>query len=186
MARPRVPWCMSPIEHFIHCPRCGVRLTPRCQPNSIQCAACGLLLFFNPTVAVAGLIRGGDQRLLFLRRAKEPAKGKLAVPGGFVDFGETAEAALARETREEVGLEPAGLRFFCSHVNSYAYQGVTYPVLDLFFIARVAPDARPLALDGVADVCWLDPMQLDLDEIAFPSIRRAIEQYREVLGATDQ
>jgi len=165
---------MPPIQHFRRCPKCGQPLGKCAGTNFIRCPSCEFLLFFNPSVSVAAFITAADWRTLFIRRAKEPARGKLAIPGGFVDFGETAETALRREVLEEVGLEIGGVRYLCSAVNDYEFKDVTYPVLDLYFTARVeAGVAR--ALDDVASIKWLMPGEIALDEIAFPSMRQAVE-----------
>ena len=167
----------APREHFHHCPRCAVPHPTPAAHEPFHCAACGFLYYFNSTIAVAAFLRAPDRRVLFIRRAKEPARGKLAVPGGFVDIGETAEEALRREIREEVNLEVGPLRFLGSHTNVYPYEGVTYPVLDFFFISEMQPEQSPSALDGVESFCWLEPQRVDLSEIAFPSIRAALKQY---------
>lgn len=44
-------------------------------------------------------------RLLLIKRANPPFKGKFALPGGFVDVGETVEAAALRELQEETGID---------------------------------------------------------------------------------
>jgi mutator protein MutT len=45
-----------------------------------------------------------DGRVLLIRRGKEPLRGRWVVPGGTVELGETLEAALVRELREETGI----------------------------------------------------------------------------------
>src|SRR5262249_21784263 len=120
---------MTPIEQFQFCPKCGVPRRATTAVSPYDCSSCGFHYYFNPTIAVGGILSGQDGRLLLIRRAKDPAKGKLAVPGGFIDFGETAEEALRREVREEVNLELAALEYICSQPNSYLYRDITYAVL---------------------------------------------------------
>ncbi len=169
---------MKPIEHFRHCPRCGAPFKPADKkPASINCSGCGFVYFFNPSIAAAGIIKRADGKALFIRRAKDPGKGMLAMPGGFVDFGETAEEAMRREIREEVGVELEGIRFLCSAVNHYAYKEVTYQVLDFFFTATVVEPAKATALDDVESVLWLDPKELKPEDLAFPSMRQALTEF---------
>lgn len=170
----RAPW-----QFFAFCPRCGASHGPGPDDAApFRCDACGLLYFFNPTVAVAALILRDDGKALFIRRAKDPAKGRLALVGGFVDVGESAEQALLREVREEVQLELDGLQFLSSTPNTYHYQEVAYPVVDLMFLAHAADHEKAIALDGVASFEWLDPHAIDVDDLAFPSMREAVRRYR--------
>ena len=57
----------------------------------------------RPVVGVGAVVIDGD-RVLLIRRAHEPLKGQWSMPGGGVELGETLEAAVAREVREETGL----------------------------------------------------------------------------------
>ena len=143
-----------------------------------HCFQCDFHYYFNPAIAAAAFVLREDGAALFIRRSKDPAKGKLAIPGGFVDAGETAEGAVRREVREEVNLELNELHYFTSYPNQYSYRSIQYPVLDLFFVARTKSPDGVKALDGVADFEWTPPANVDLDEIAFASIRNALELMR--------
>ena len=163
-------------EVFEFCPRCASKRAGS-PANPFHCLACGHTQYFNPAVAVAAILLGPDDRILLLRRAKDPGKGKLGLPGGFVDLGETAEDALRREIREEVNLEVRALEFLCTLPNEYHYKGVTYPVLDLFFVARAPTLTGIAALDGVESFLWIAPAQVDLSEIAFHSNAEALRRF---------
>jgi ADP-ribose pyrophosphatase YjhB (NUDIX family) len=173
---------MLPAELFHHCPRCGAASPAGPGANPFECPGCGLVLFFNPTVAAAAFVFDPAGRALFIRRAREPAKGKLAIPGGFIDVGETAEAALRRETREEVGIEIDRVAYLGSCTNEYPYRGVTYPVVDLVFTAAAVDPGSAKALDGVAGLEWKLVAEVDPDELAFPSLRMG----RELLKSRDR
>lgn len=170
-------YSMSPQDLFEYCPRCGATREVASPRQPFSCVRCGFLFYFNPCPAVAAILVGPDDRVLFIRRAEEPAKGLLAVPGGFVDLGETAEEAIRREIKEEVNLEVGRLEYLISAVNQYDFRGVVYPVLDTAYLCRAVTLEPIAALDGVAGYCWLDPAEVRAEEIAFPSVRAALAAY---------
>jgi 8-oxo-dGTP diphosphatase len=59
----------------------------------------------TPLLTVDCVVFDRQGRLLLIRRASPPFKGKYALPGGFVDIGETVEQAALRELKEETGIE---------------------------------------------------------------------------------
>src|SRR5262245_52856418 len=86
------------------CPRDGTLLGPPSDPKAKgECPLCHFAEYDNPRPCVGFfLIDGG--RVLLSKRGIEPEKGKWDIPGGYVDRGETAEAAVVREAMEETNL----------------------------------------------------------------------------------
>jgi len=58
-----------------------------------------------PSLTVDVVIKCEDNSVILIRRKKEPFKDQWAIPGGFIEYGETAEHAAIRETKEETGLD---------------------------------------------------------------------------------
>lgn len=78
-----------------------------------RCGRCGQTTYQNP-LPVAVVLVPVDGGLLCVRRGIEPGKGKLALPGGFIEVGESWQAAGAREVWEETGVrvDPAAIELF--------------------------------------------------------------------------
>lgn len=94
-----------PLDQFLYCPECGSSHFEINNEKSKKCADCGFVYYFNPSAATVALILNEKNELLVCRRAKEPAKGTLDLPGGFIDMNETGEEGVAREVLEETGLK---------------------------------------------------------------------------------
>lgn len=168
----------SLINAYTHCPLCGSSDYAHESSGHRHCRACGHRDFNNPITAVAALILDPENRLLLIRRAKDPGKGRLAMPGGFVDAHESLEQAVHREIAEEVGLELTAVRYLCSHPNDYTYHDRTRPVCDVFFLARATSFNVILQREEVADwqICPL--AEINPSELAFDSMRHALAVLR--------
>ena len=108
-----------PLHQFTYCPKCGARTFVERNEKAKQCTTCGFVYYFNPSSAVACFIRNSKGELLLVRRAKEPAKGTLDLPGGFVDIYESAEDAAHREVKEETGLDVTNITYFGNQAWPY-------------------------------------------------------------------
>ena len=169
----------SPQYVFRFCPACGTRNFHYRKDQSFACEDCGFVFYINAAAAVAALIEDHEGRLLFSIRAKDPMKGKLDLPGGFVDIMETAEDALCRELGEELNLEVLDMSFFTSVPNTYMYGGITYFTLDLAFACRVEDFTSITAGDDVGGYRFLTPDEIDPDDIGLPSIKKIVSLYLE-------
>lgn len=140
---------------------------------TIPCPACGAAvhIYRNPfPTADVVVLRGG--RVLLIRR-RNPPEG-WALPGGFVDYGESAEAAAARELKEETGLEVLTLRL----LNVYSAPGrdPRFHTLTVVYLAEAtgeiiagddAAEVRWFALTALPDLIAFDHRQIIADAVLF-------------------
>ena len=125
---------------FNLCPMCGSKKIVNQGNRKWICDDCGFELYCNVAAAVGIVIYDKDYNVLFEIRAKEPKKGKACLPGGFVDFDESAEAAIKRELCEELGIRIETFEYLCSYPNIYEYKNLEYRTCDIFFAARIADE----------------------------------------------
>ncbi len=165
-------------QMFKYCPKCAAAALRMVGNKLLRCEACGFEFYLNPAAAVAGIIEDSRGRLLITVRGKDPGKGKWDLPGGFVDPGESAEEALQREVREEVGLEVATVRYLGSHPNTYEYMGVRYSTMDMGFVCRATDpsQAAPRERD-IEAVLFRAPEDIDLTRFAFRSLAGLVARY---------
>jgi 8-oxo-dGTP diphosphatase len=109
-------WQRTTLIQYSHCSYCGTAYPPDAGwPRT--CPGCTETSWHNPLpVAMVLLpVRTADgSGLVVIRRDIEPARGELALPGGFIETGETWQEAAVRELCEETGLraDPAQVRLF--------------------------------------------------------------------------
>ena len=119
---------------------------------------------------------------MMTERAHDPAKGKLGLPGGFLERGETAEEGLIREVKEEVGIAVDNLEYLCSSPNRYEFGGIVYDTLDLFYTAVATSTDTTLDDAEVAAVHWRQVQDIHPDELAFESFHHAFEILKRKLA----
>lgn len=174
---------MHPLRHFTHCPKCGSTKVTSSGERSIKCPDCGFEFFLNAAAAVAAVIIDNDSRLLTTVRAYAPAPSTLDLPGGFVEFNETAEDALRRELQEELDVRPTIEKYLFSQPNVYPYSDIDVHTLDMFFLCHIDERSLPKPHDDVREIIWIPTRDLDENLFGLPSIRAAIKQLKNSIFA---
>ena len=105
-------------------------------------------------VAVGAVVQRGDE-ILLIRRGRGAAVGQWAIPGGRVEFGERLKAAVAREVREETGLDVTVGRFL-GWAERMGDDPAPYHYVILDFAAEPLDGAATArAGDDADDVAWV-------------------------------
>jgi 8-oxo-dGTP diphosphatase len=114
----------------------------------------------RPYLAVSAAIFRGD-RVLIVRRSRPPAQGIYTLPGGGVELGETLEAAVIREVREETGLdiEPLALAGYRQMIARDTTGKIERHFVILPFAARWIGGEISLS-EELAEADWLLPSEL--------------------------
>lgn len=138
------------------------------------CAACGFIDYINPKLVAGAVVTDEQGRILICRRAIEPGRGLWTLPAGYMELGESVEAAARREAREEAMADIA----LDALIAVYSVPRISQ--VQMFFRARllsaIAPGPESLE---VALRAWED---LPMGELAFPSVRWALDDWRASLG----
>ena len=171
-----------PLSLFKYCPKCGSPHFEIHNFKSKHCADCGFTYYFNSSASTVALITNERGELLVCRRAKDPAKGTLDLPGGFIDMFETGEEGVAREVKEETGLDVTRAEYLFSLPNLYLYSGFQVHTLDMFFRCTVADTSQFQAMDDAADLFFLPYADIRPDEFGLQSVRKGLVRFLESLS----
>lgn len=166
-----------PGQVIKHCPKCGSNEFPLTGSRSFKCRSCGFHIYFNSSAAVAALVTNGQGKLMLVKRGVEPDYGKLDLPGGFVDPGETAENAIKRELAEELGMTVKSLRYIASAPNEYIFGGLSVFTLDMAFLVIPESLGNLSPMDDILDYKFYAENEIDYCEIPAPSINKFVKDF---------
>jgi ADP-ribose pyrophosphatase YjhB (NUDIX family) len=138
----------------------------------LVCDDCGYIQYDNPKVVV-GAVAVWQDRILLCKRAIEPRIGYWTLPAGYLELNESTEQGAMREAREEAGAE---LRL-TGLLAVYNIPRISQ--VQIIYRAELVSDAiaagiesEEVGLFAQADIPW--------QNLAFPSVRWALEQYEEI------
>ena len=141
------------------------------------CGDCGWVHYVNPKIVVGAVVRHQD-RFLLCRRAIEPRHGFWTFPAGFMEERETSEQGAAREAMEEANADIRVGKLLA------VYNIPRISQVQLIYCAEMAsPEVSPGPES--LEVRFFTWDEIPWDDLAFPSVTWALNQYRQIAGRTD-
>ena len=141
------------------------------------CTRCGFIHYVNPKIVTGSVVRH-DGRILLCRRAIAPRIGFWTLPAGFMEVGETAEQGAMREAREEANASISIDRLLAVYSIPHIAQ------VQIMYLSHLndenispGPESLEVMLASWDGIPW--------DDIAFPSVHWALNQFRSIEGRSD-
>jgi NAD+ diphosphatase len=163
----------SQLAHFEattrFCGSCGGRLAPKPSDRAKRCDACDREVYPQVAPCVIVLVHDGD-RVLLARAGRLPP-GMFALIAGFVEPGETLEACVRREVKEEVGLDVDDIRYVASQPWPFPSQ------LMVGFLARATGGELCPEPSEIEEARWFSVHELPLVPPPFSVARFLIDSY---------
>lgn len=132
-----------------YCGRCGHQLDEHPQLTARVCPQCGNLIFPRIEPCIITVVSRSDGKILLARHVQRN-QNIYACIAGFMEAGETAEQAVAREVKEETGLRIRNIRYYGSQSWPFPAQ------LMLGFTAELDGGELHLQADELEDAQWFD------------------------------
>ncbi len=160
-------------RNTVFCGRCGSRTLPEQGGYRMACPGCGLQHFPRTDPVVIMLVHHQGQALL-ARGTRFPGRRLFSALAGFIEPGESAEEAVAREVFEETGISVRSIRYHSSQPWPYPNS------LMLGFLAEAEDPALKLDPNEIAEAHWMtphalrDPAALDMELPGATAIARSL------------
>lgn len=138
------------------------------------CSKCNHVEYFNPKMVVGCIIVDPQGRILLARRGIEPQLGLYTIPAGFLELGESAAEGAKRECMEEVAAEVELDAPYCQFDIPGIGQVYTLfrgKLAPPYSFRAIEPETLEAGLFKLSEIPW--------NELAFSSVRLALEQYVE-------
>ena len=137
----------------------------------------------RPIVTAVACVFHGD-RVLMIKRAQEPSKGRWSVPGGAIEIGEAVYDAVRREVREECGIEIEVVKVTNAADSIVPDEAgrVWFHYVSIYILARYVSGEAHTDSDAL-EVRWVAREELDtldMNPIAYENINRAFDMARDL------
>jgi 8-oxo-dGTP diphosphatase len=172
----------SAPESVRYCPRCATGLETRPVGDKLRraCPNCGYIHFTDPKVGV-GILVVHQGKILLVRRAMTPERGKWSIPAGFLDHGEEPRATAEREVLEETNLRVSVERLLDVFHNPEALDKGGASIFILYQARMVGGQLR--AGDDAEAAAFFAADELP--DLAFASTRDAVRRWQRTAPTDD-
>ncbi len=165
------------MEDYKYCPRCktslvGTHIEGR---DRLICRNCNWINYRNPLPVAACLVSGSKGEILLIKRGVSPGIGRWALPGGFIETGETPQEAGRRELWEETGLDGRAGRLIGVYMQKSRRYGA---VLVVGIEFNVASNSLTTG-DDARDAKFFS--RKNLPKVPFITHRRLIEEFFQII-----
>lgn len=162
-----------------YCPYCGQPLgaTEWEGRTRSYCESEERIIYENPIPAATGVILDPDGRLLLVRRNREPGLDGWALPGGFVETGESPVEAAVRELEEETGLKASGPALIDIIHQESEFYGTSLLIIGYHFGSF---DGIPEPGDDAGEVRFFG--RDEIPPLAFESHRLLVDRFFSGIG----
>lgn len=123
------------------------------------------------------ILSNSQRKILLVERAQAPKKGYWDLPGGFMEQGESAEEAIRREVKEELGVSLKNFSYLGSYPDRYRFRNIHYHTITSVFTGATLLTAKLVPADDVAGFRWFDRAHLPWNRVGFPSLQKALKDY---------
>ncbi len=158
---------------FRFCPVCGgdfrtVALKEN-EPPRLVCSLCNFVFYLDPKLVACAIVEIKG-KIVLVKRAMSPERGKWVIPGGYVDRGEEVETAAVRETKEECGIDIRLNKL----LGVYSYPG--YLEVVIVYLAEYESGDLIAGEENTASTL-VSPGEIPWETLAFQSTRDALKEY---------
>ena len=163
---------------FKYCPKCAGKLKLEKVDHSKVpvCQKCGFKFFQNSRPTASAVIGDGEGKVMLLKRAIEPHKGKWDIMGGFLENGEEPIAGLQREAGEELdcSLKVGGI--IGIYIDKYGYEKGEFYTFNVYYRAELSGGSIKLCKEN-SEYRWFAEGEIPWDNLAFAQTARALKDY---------
>jgi len=166
-------------KKYIYCQVCGKQYKDPEAKDQLKCSSCGFIFYKNSIPATSIILYDGD-KVLLVRRAIEPKRGKWDFPGGFLKNGEHPADGLKREIKEELTVDIEIEDHLGIYLDKYIYDSANnLATMCIYYVGKIAGGSIKTG-DDVASAQWFSEDDFPWSDLAVVGARDTARDYFKI------